>query len=378
MRIPQLSRKFAHWTYVALAAPTLPYGGQAAIEGVLMKGTAHAALAMRRRDGKLEVLDREVKARFPKAVKLPFLRGFLILWDMMTLGMWALRESSARYEVDMEAADREAKGEAAQASEPVEAGAPGLGQTILMVVSLVIALLVFKVLPAMAASGVFHLIGWGALKELAQPTFGQQLLANTIEGVVKMGIFLGYIWGIGRISEVARVFQYHGAEHIVINAYEANQQRVQEIGFIKQFTTAHPRCGTSFIVILILLSVVLFTLLDWLLVSVGPSITAALPQWWLAAKYLGAAVQDNIPAWYLRWPLRILALPLLAGLSYEIIKAAFKCYTNPLLRPLLRFGMIFQALTTRFPSDDQIKVSLASFNRARLLTEGIAEPELKV
>ena len=375
MRFAKLPRRLASWLTLALAAPTLPYGGQAAIEGVMMKGTAHAALAMRRRDGRLEVLDREVKARFPKAVKLPFLRGFLILWDMMTLGMWALRESSARYEADMEAADREAKGEEAKASEPVEAGAPGLGQTILMVVSLIIALFVFKILPAMAASGVFHMLGWGAFQELADPTFGQQLLANTIEGVVKMGIFIGYIWGIGRISEVARVFQYHGAEHIVINAYEADQEKVQDVGFIKTFTTAHPRCGTSFIVILILLSVVLFTLLDWLLVSSGASITAALPQWWLQAKYLGAAVQDNIPAWYLRWPLRILALPLLAGISYEIIKAAFKCYTHPLLRPLLRFGMLFQALTTRFPGDDQIKVSLASFNRARKLTEGIPEPE---
>jgi uncharacterized protein YqhQ len=376
MRKPRSARLGLSWLRLALAAPALPYGGQAAIEGVMMKGTKHAALALRRRDGKLEVLDREVISRYPKLVKLPLLRGFFILWDMMTLGMWALRESSARYEADMDAADREARGEAPVESQPVEAGAPGLGQSILMVISLVIALFVFKVLPAMAATGVFHLIGWGSLKEMADPTFLQQLVANAIEGVVKMGIFIGYIWGIGKIPDVARVFEYHGAEHIVINAYEADEARVQDVGFIRGFTTAHPRCGTSFIVILILLSVILFAVLDWVLVSAGASITAALPAWWLHAKYLGAAVQDNIPAWYLRWPLRILALPLLAGLSYEIIKGAFKFYKNPLLKPLLRFGMLFQALTTRVPSDDQIKVSLASFNRARQLTEGISEPEL--
>ena len=103
-------------------------------------------------------------------------------------------------------------------------------------------------------------------------------------------------------------------------------------------------------------------------------LTAALPQWWLDTRWLGPAVHDNLPAWYLRWPLRIVGLIPLAGISYEVIKAAFKYYGNPLLRPLLRFGMLFQALTTRRPSDDQVRVSLAAFNRARFLTEGIPEP----
>jgi uncharacterized protein YqhQ len=365
------------WLMPLLAAPTLPYGGQAAIEGVMMKGTNHAALAMRRRTGELEVLDREVPSRFGRLARTPFVRGFFILWDMMTLGMWAIRESSARFEADMEAAEREKKGEEnVEAKLPENAGKPGILQTVMMIVSLAVALLVFKVLPAAAATGAFSLMGWQSLGEIANPTVWQQLLANSIEGIVKLSIFIAYIWSIGKIAEIARVFQYHGAEHIVINAYEADQEKVQDVSFVKGFTTAHPRCGTSFIVILILLSIVLFTLLDWALVAAGPAITAALPEWWLQAKWLGAAVQDNIPAWYLRWPLRILALPLLSGLSYEIIKAAFRFYGNPLLRPLLRFGMLFQALTTRFPTDDQIRVSLASFNRARYLTEGIEEPEI--
>jgi uncharacterized protein YqhQ len=369
MRLATRIRRTIPWLSAALAAARLPYGGQAAIEGVLMKGQQHAALAVRRRDGRIEVLDREVKSSFAWLVKAPLVRGFFILWDMMTLGMWAIRESSQRYEADLLAAEQEEKQAAARANgtEPAEeAAAPQQPQemapwlrTLVLVGSLAVALFIFKILPAMAATGAFSLIGWGALRELSHPTFGQQLLANTIEGLVKLAIFVGYIWGVGRLKEIQRVFEYHGAEHIVINAYEHDQDN-QDLDFIQSHSVAHPRCGTSFIVILILLSVVLFTVLDWAIVS-----------WW------PMLVVDNIPVWWVRWPLRILALPALAGLSYEVIKAAFRYYGRPLITPLLRFGMLFQALTTRRPSDEQIEVSLASFNRARYLTEGIAEPAAK-
>jgi len=366
MRLATRIRRTVPWLSLLLGAAKLPYGGQAAIEGVLMKGQQHAALAVRRRDGRIEVLDREVKSSFAWLVKAPLVRGFFILWDMMTLGMWAIRESSQRYEADLLAEEQEAKQAAARANgtEPAEAAAepeepremPAWLRTLVLVGSLAIALFIFKILPAMAATGAFGLIGWGALRELSHPTFGQQLLANTIEGLVKLAIFVGYIWGVGRLKEIQRVFEYHGAEHIVINAYEHDQDN-QDLDFIQSHSVAHPRCGTSFIVILILLSVVLFTVLDWAIVS-----------WW------PALVVDNIPVWWVRWPLRILALPALAGLSYEVIKAAFRYYGQPLITPLLRFGMLFQALTTRRPSNEQIEVSLASFNRARYLTEGIAEP----
>lgn len=351
------SRPLRPWFAALLCAPTLPYGGQAVMEGVMMKGTAHSAVAMRRRDGSIDVIDREVKSRFPKLTKLPLMRGFFILWDMMTLGLWALRESSHRYELDIEAEEAEKRGEAPKAQQATEVGPIPLAQTIMMGVAMVIALLIFKVLPAMAATGVFALAGWGSFKEIAEPSFSQQFTANLVEGLVKLCIFVGYVYFIGKMKEIERVFQYHGAEHIVINAYEDDETRVQDIAFIQTHGVEHPRCGTSFIAILILCSIVLFTAMDWALVSWLPNL-----------------VVDNIPVFYVRWPIRILALPLLSGISYEIIKAAFKYYSNPVLRPLLRFGMIFQALTTRKPSDDQVEVSLKSFNRARFLTEGIAEP----
>ena len=298
-----MQTRFKRWRQlllVALSAPAIPYGGQAAIEGVMMKGTTHAALAIRREDGEIEVLDREVTTRFPKLTRLPLLRGFFILWDMMTLGMWALRESSHRYEVDLEAKEAVAKGEAAP-ERSASAEKSGLAQNIMIGVSFVIALLVFKVLPAAIATGVFTLAGAGgdtsvmeAIKHgplggVENAGFGMQFAANLIEGLVKLCIFVGYVTLVGRIKEIARVFQYHGAEHIVINAYEDEPERVQDVSFIQEHSVAHPRCGTSFIVILILMGIVLYTALDWALVSWVPAVVAE---------------GGNLPVWWVRWPLR--------------------------------------------------------------------------
>ncbi|MCB1186202.1 DUF1385 domain-containing protein [bacterium] len=360
----------------AFLAPAIPYGGQACIEGVMMKGLKHAALAVRRASGKIEVIDREVVSRFPALTRMPFIRGFFILWDMMTLGTWALKESNRRFEIDMLAADAEAKGEKV---EHKEAAAPSKGsvmlEAIMMVVGFAIAIMIFKVLPAIAASYTFEWFGWGNLKTIENPTLTHQLVANLVEGLVKLGIFVGYISLVGRLKEIRRVFEYHGAEHIVINAYEDDMEN-QKMEFIQSHSVAHPRCGTSFIVILILVGVVLYTFLDYLFVSNAAAINASLPEWWMNS-ILGPAVHDNIPGWWIRWPLRILAIPILAGISYEFIRAAFRYYGNPFLRPLLRFGMLFQALTTRRPSDEQVEVSLASFNRVRYLTEDIPEPEIR-
>lgn len=365
--MPSRPRKLPAWLLAALSAPALPYGGQAAIEGVMMKGKAHVALAVRRRSGRIEILDRPVSSRFPRLTSLPFLRGAFILIDMFGVGLWALRESSHRYELDYAEPGKAGAQPAASPEAPDVAAAPGeaasdsappptAAQNAMMVLSLVLSLLLFKAAPAMATSWFFNLAGLPLLRETADPTYLQQLLANSVEGLIKFGIFVGYIWGVGRIPEIGRVFEYHGAEHIVINAYEDDQSN-QDIAFIQKHPVAHPRCGTSFIAIMILLSILLFSLIDYLIVHTWPSLAV-----------------HNLPVFWLRWPLRILGLIPLAGISYEIIRAAFRYFSNPLIRPLLKFGMLFQALTVRRPSDEQVEVSLASFNRARFLTEGIPEP----
>jgi uncharacterized protein YqhQ len=369
------SSKLTSWLLPALFAPAIPYGGQAAIEGVMMKGKEHAALAMRRRDGRIEVIERQARTRFPVLATTPLVRGVFILIDMFGLGMWALRESSHRYEVDSISAEEEKKRTSqagheadavalatvplpAVASMTVDTPKQGIGTTIAMVLSIGIAMLIFKVLPAAAATGAFALgemLGLVSADDVASKGIGVQFAANAIEGIVKLSIFIGYVWSVGKIAEIRRVFEYHGAEHIVINAYEDDANN-QDMRFIQSHGVAHPRCGTSFIAILILMSIFLFTLLDWALVSAG------------------APTVNNLPVWYIRWPLRIVGLLPLAGISYEIIRAAFKYYGNPVLRPLLRFGMLFQVLTVRRPSDDQVEVSLASFNRVRYLSEGIEAP----
>ena len=355
----------------ALLAPAIPYGGQACIEGVMMKGLKHAALAMRRSSGEIQIIDREVISRFPGLVRLPFVRGFFILWDMMLLGTWALKESSRRFEEDT----AEAEGKTVQGPKKVSHGSMIL-EWLMMAVSLAVALLMFKVLPAVAATYTFQWFGWGSLGTIENPGLIHQFAANLVEGLVKLSIFVGYILAVGQLKEIRRVFEYHGAEHIVINAYEDDQDN-QSIEFIQTHSVAHPRCGTSFIVILILSGVLLFTVLDYLIVANAAAINAWVAGLGTFGTTLGPAVTDNIPAPWLRWPLRILALPLLSGISYEFIRAAFRYYGNPFLRPLLRFGMLFQTLTTRRPADDQVEVSLASFNRARFLSEGIAEPAIR-
>ncbi|MCC7477779.1 DUF1385 domain-containing protein [bacterium] len=381
-----------------LLAPAVPYGGQAAIEGVLMKGKAHAALAMRRRSGRIELLEREVISRFPGLVNVPFVRGTLILVDMMLLGMWALRESGKRYEIDMTAAEEErllqkraaegdadakaqlernqASAEAALQEPPAAAESPERegavvkqqftpGEIAMLVISLAISLTMFKVLPAIAAT---YISGWLGIAGIvahkarlgfevgysADPSFSLQLIVNTIEGLIKFGIFVGYVWLIGRMADVKRLFEYHGAEHIVINAYEDDPKN-QDMKFIQSHGVAHPRCGTSFIAIMILLSILLFTVIDWAVVTYLPQFTDPV---------------RNIPWWYIRWPLRIIGVIPLSGISFEVIRSAFRYFGNPLVRPLLKFGMLFQVLTVRRPSDDQVEVSLTSFNRVRELTEG--------
>lgn len=363
----------------ALLSAAIPYGGQAAIEGVMMKGRGFAALAVRRRDGRIEVLERVVTSRFPGLANTPLIRGIVIMIDMFTLGTWALRESQHRFELDMIAADEEKRAEAAgtvPVAQPLPAAAqhseeapkPTFLQNLVMIVALLISLVMFKVLPAIAATYIFGWLGLGgnistgprfSMGFSSEPTLLLQFVANAIEGLIKFGIFVGYIWAIGRLAEIRRLFEYHGAEHIVINAYEDDASN-QDMRFIQSHGVAHPRCGTSFIAIVILSSIFLFTLVDWAIVKY-------LPQFVDTARH--------IPIWYIRWPLRIIGLLPVAGLSYEIIRAAFKYYSNPLLRPLLRFGMLFQVLTVRRPQDEQVEVSLASFNRARYLSEGIPEPK---
>ena len=308
-----------------------PYGGQAVIEGVLMKGREHAAVALRRKSGDIQVVDKQLKSRFPQwLTRAPFLRGFFLLWDMMGLGMWALNHSQDAYLED--------------AGEKVE-HKKGTNWTFVItaIVGIVLALSIFKLLPTFLVDAVdTRLI----------PVTGAGL-RNTLEGIFKFGIFVGYVAAISLMPDIRRVFMYHGAEHTVINAYEDDPAQ-RDTDFVAQHSRLHPRCGTSFIAILIVISVVIYYFVDRWLVELG---VPAAGQW---------------PVWWVRWPLRILFIPLLAGVSYEVLKGAFALRKTVIILPLIYFGMLFQILTTRHPTRDQIEVAQASLDSVRSREESTA------
>lgn len=290
----------------------LSVGGQAVIEGVMMRGPGKLAVAVRKPNGEITVDLKDagsVSDRYP-ILKKPFLRGVVSLVESLSYGMKALSFSA-------QASGEEEEGEESMSS--LE-----LAGTI--AVSVGLAVLLFVVLPT------------GAMKLLQNEGFSPMVL-NLCEGLLRLGIFLLYIWGISRQKDIQRVFQYHGAEHKTIYTYEHGLPlRVENV---RPFSTLHPRCGTNFLMIVMLISIFIFTFLGW-------------PSLW--ARILS----------------RILLMPVVAGISYEIIRFAGKHMDKPWVRAAILPGLALQKLTTRQPDDDQIEVAIASL-KAVLPPEEIIE-----
>lgn len=278
----------------------LSVGGQAVIEGVMMRGPGKIAVAVRKPNGEITVDLKDagsVSDRYP-ILKKPFLRGVVSLVESLSYGMKALSFSA-------QASGEEEEGEESMSS--LE-----LAGTI--AVSVGLAVLLFVVLPT------------GAMKLLQNEGFSPMVL-NLCEGLLRLGIFLLYIWGISRQKDIQRVFQYHGAEHKTIYTYEHGLPlRVENV---RPFSTLHPRCGTNFLMIVMLISIFIFTFLGW-------------------------------PSLWERILSRILLMPVVAGISYEIIRFAGKHMDKPWVRAAILPGLALQKLTTRQPDDDQIEVAIAS------------------
>lgn len=290
----------------------LSVGGQAVIEGVMMRGPGKIAVAVRKPNGEITVDLKDagsVSDRYP-ILKKPFLRGVVSLVESLSYGMKALSFSA-------QASGEEEEGEESMSS--LE-----LAGTI--AVSVGLAVLLFVVLPT------------GAMKLLQNEGFSPMVL-NLCEGLLRLGIFLLYIWGISRQKDIQRVFQYHGAEHKTIYTYEHGLPlRVENV---RPFSTLHPRCGTNFLMIVMLISIFIFTFLGW-------------------------------PSLWERILSRILLMPVVAGISYEIIRFAGKDMDKPWVRAAILPGLALQKLTTRQPDDDQIEVAIASL-KAVLPPEEIIE-----
>jgi len=289
-------------------------GGQAVIEGVMMKGPNSFAISVRKENGKIVTKKEKLNQR-PKWAKLFFIRGIVNLIDMLVLGIKSLIWSSNQF------------------VEEDEKETFGLKETILLIaVSFGFVILFFVALP-------YFVTNLAGFKEEINP-----LLFNLIDGAIRLALFLIYLIIISRIKDIKRIFEYHGAEHKTIHCYESKKELT--IKNIKNFSTLHPRCGTSFVMIVLVISILVFSIL--------PSVAI------LAYKdflQLGFWLQKSI-----LFPLRILLIPIIAGLSYELLKLSDKYKGNILLRALIKPGLLLQKLTTNQPDDKQIEVAVESLN----------------
>lgn len=313
------------------------YGGQAVVEGVMMRGARYFAVACRRASGEILVQQEEVPAFFTRYAwaRWPFLRGVFALADAMVLGMKSLLFSA---NLQMEDAGKPPPGgpmtQALLAPLHLMLGAgpvSSIAVTGSAVMGLTLGLVLFVLLPSLVA-------GW------VGPWLPAPIWRSVLEGVIRVGLVVGYIAAIGRMKEVQRLFQYHGAEHQAINAYETEGRVGVEAAM--RASRIHPRCGTNFILTVMLVKALIFTAIPW---------------------------QD---VWYLRLGLRVGLLPLVASLSYEVIRLAGKYRGVKPLQWLILPGLLTQRLTTREPAREMVEVAVASL-RGVMEREGTLDEQLE-
>lgn len=289
------------------------YGGQALIEGVLMRGKKALAAAYRTPQGEIVIEQEELKGIYTSKIRdLPILRGLLLLWDALGLGLKYLTASAN-----------------IQTGEEEKIEGPELYGS--LIVSFTFAIALFFVAPAL-------------LSGLAEKWFLMTpWLSNLVEGLIRLCLMIGYIWGIGRMHEIQRVFAYHGAEHKTINAFESGAELTPKE--VKKFSLEHPKCGTSFLLTLVLISIIMFTL-------IGP-----LPMLW-------------------RILTRIVLIPLVAGLAYEYTRWVSNHLDSQFIRWMIKPNLALQRLTTREPDEEVIEVAIAAF-QAMLELETVLSPSHK-
>ncbi|NNC74618.1 MAG: DUF1385 domain-containing protein [Acidimicrobiia bacterium] len=278
--------------------PGATVGGQAVLEGVMMRAPNGWAVAVRRPDGVIEAMSRELPRLSSRSrlAKIPFFRGIMVLVESLSLGFRALSWSAQKAGIEEEGDEEIPKWQIA----------------LTMVVAIVLGIALFALIPVFAADFLKRYLGDSSIAFVV------------LDGVIRIALIVGYMWVISRSKEIQRVFEYHGAEHMTIHAYEAGDP--MSVAAVERYSPRHPRCGTSFVILVGLVAFFVFLAL------------AELPFTWQVAS-------------------RILLIPVIAGISYEVLKAAagyrWMAWAS---RP----GMWLQAITTKQPTDDQIEVAIAS------------------
>ena len=301
-------------------------GGQAVMEGVMMRNKDLYAVAVRKPDGEIVVKKAEYKGviKSDTPYKIPVIRGVLSFIDSLVLGLSTLNYSSDIY-IQSEETEKEdgekpeseetekKDGEKPESTEAGKKASDVLLTTVITVVAIILALGLFMVLPYLASL-------------IFRPLTGEGIVLSLIEGVIRMLIFIGYILLISRMEDIRRVFMYHGAEHKCINCIEAGLPLT--VDNVRRASREHRRCGTSFLLYVMLISIIFFAFIQ---------------------------TDDRI----LKVVLRVVLIPLIAGVSYEFIRLAGRS-ENPVVRLVSRPGLWLQKLTTREPDDEMIKVGIRS------------------
>jgi uncharacterized protein YqhQ len=277
------------------------YGGQAVIEGVMIRGKEGVAISVRQPNGELNTVREPLASIYKGRLReMPLIRGIIVLVETLVLGTQSLLHSAQ-----------------IAAAEEGEEKIPTAVLWGTVVVSLAVGVAIFFMVPLFAT------------RYLIDPYINSALLSNIFEGLIRIGIFIAYLKLISLIPDIKRVFAYHGAEHKVVNAYEAGVPL--EVESVKKYSTAHARCGTAFLFIVLIVAIFVFAL-------VGQ------------------------PTLWIRILSRIALIPVIAVISYEIMKFGAAHINNPLIRILLAPGLLLQAITTREPDDSQIEAAISALN----------------
>ncbi|MEG2814169.1 MAG: DUF1385 domain-containing protein [Oscillospiraceae bacterium] len=287
-------------------------GGQALIEGVMMKGPKVAAMAVRIPSGKIDVEEWEVETA-PKITKIPIIRGVVNFVSSMIMGTKCLSKSAEKSGMDDDDEDYEPSKFETFLSDKLGDNVMKIAIGIGTVLGLVMAIALFMILPSIAVKGINMLIPIGGFK-------------SVLEGIIKIIIFVIYLGLVSKLKDIRRVFEYHGAEHKTIFCFEAGEELTPEN--VKKYSRFHPRCGTSFIIIVLVISIILSSFVTW----------------------------NNV---MLRTVIRLAFLPITMGFAYELIRFAGK-HDNIITKIISWPGMMLQRLTTKEPDESQIEVAIAA------------------
>ena len=273
------------------------YGGQAVLEGVMIRGKEHFSVSVRNPSGQIITRTKPVPNLLSSKLKqIPLVRGVITLAETLVLGMEALNYSSS----------------IASGADPEDTSR--LSIILMLVISLTVAITLFFILPLLASKPF-------------EGMFGNDITSNISEGIIRLIIFLLYISLIGLMQDIKRVYMYHGAEHMTVHAQENNEPLC--IQNIRKYPTAHPRCGTAFLLTVMVVAIVIFTLIP------------------------------RDPMWLL-YGSRIVLIPVIASISYEFIRLTGRYQRIPIFRALSIPNLMLQSLTTKQPDDDQIEIAVAA------------------